>query len=55
MRDARSIGGFLFGVAPLDATTRDGGAVLVVLVVEFVSYLPARRTEVEPEVLQLRN
>jgi ABC-type antimicrobial peptide transport system permease subunit len=53
---ARSIRALLFGVTPLDVTSFAAGIGLVLAVVAFASYLPARRAAaIEPLVLLRRD
>ena len=52
---ARGIRAMLFGVTPLDAASYAGGVAVVLIVVAFASYLPARRAaSIEPLALLRR-
>jgi putative ABC transport system permease protein len=52
---ARGIRAMLFGVTPLDAASYAGGVAVVLVVVAFASYLPARRAAaIEPLALLRR-
>jgi putative ABC transport system permease protein len=49
---SRALGGLLFGVSPIDATTYGTVIVLVTIVVVAASYVPARRAaRIDPAVL----
>jgi putative ABC transport system permease protein len=48
------IGGFLFGVSPLDAATYSGVSLFFLLVALLASYIPARRGALSDPLIALR-